>query len=202
MKTILGEKIGITKIFDKDKNALMVTVIKAGPCFISQVKKSEREKYNAIQLAFGEKKFITKPLEKHLKEIKSNKYIKEVRLAEEEKDKYKQGDKITVEIFKKGEKVDISGTSKGKGYAGTVKRHNFTTGPKTHGSDNYRQPGSIGAQQPQRVISGKRMSGHMGNEKITIKNIEIVDVINEDNIILVKGSVPGVNKSLLVIKGR
>ena len=206
MKFILGKKLGMTRIFDKDGLAVSVTLVEAGPCVITHIKKEEKDDYNAVQIGFGTNKKINKSEAGHLKKANTNsKYLKELKLAISDQptadSEYKVGDKITVEAFKPGDIVAVSGISKGKGFAGVVKRHHFAGGPKSHGSDQHRAPGSIGAQQPQRVIKGTRMAGHMGREKITTKHLEVVEIISEKNILLIKGPVPGSKNSLVEIRG-
>ena len=206
MKIILGKKLGMTRVFGKDGKAMAATVVEAGPCYITQIKNKEKDGYNALQIGYKSVKYLNKPEKGHLEKNKIDKInflqnLKECRVKEEEISKYKIGDEIKIDLFKPGDKVNISGVSKGKGFQGTVKRHNFTTGPKTHGSDNYRQPGSIGATYPQRTIKGKRMSGHMGCENVSVKNLEIIDVILEQNLLLIYGAVPGIVNNFITIKG-
>jgi len=206
MVGILGKKLGMTRVFGKDGKAMAATVVEAGPCYITQIKNKEKDGYNALQIGYKSVKYLNKPEKGHLEKNKIDKInflqnLKECRVKEEEISKYKIGDEIKIDLFKPGDKVNISGVSKGKGFQGTVKRHNFTTGPKTHGSDNYRQPGSIGATYPQRTIKGKRMSGHMGCENVSVKNLEIIDVILEQNLLLIYGAVPGIVNNFITIKG-
>jgi len=206
MKGILGKKIGMTRIFDEDGKVIPVTVIQAGPCFVTQKKTVERNGYSAIQLGFEEvkPKSLTRPELMHLKKKKLPplRYLREIRVKESELDNYEEGQKIGVGIFDVGDRVDVTGYSKGRGFAGVVKRHGFRGGPKTHGqSDRHRAPGSIGqTTTPGRVYKGKRMAGHMGNERVTIQNLEVVLVDPERNLLAVKGSVPGARNSLLIIK--
>jgi len=204
MKTIFGKKIGMTRIFSKNGKSLPVTVVEVGPCFITQVKKSDINGYNSVQIGFDKAKYTNKPEAGHLRKSKKENlsFLKEARIEKTKIDDYNVGDEIKVDIFSVGDIVNTSGVSKGKGFQGTVKRHNFHTGPKSHGSDNYRQPGSIGATYPQRTIKGKRMSGHMGNDNVTVKNLEIVDIIKENNLIVLKGAIPGIKGSIIVIKGK
>ncbi|WP_022847351.1 MULTISPECIES: 50S ribosomal protein L3 [unclassified Desulfurobacterium] len=207
MKGILGRKIGMTQVFTEDGKALAVTVIEAGPCTVVQKKTEDKDGYTALQLGFMEKnkaesKF-PKPLLGHFKKagIKPVRFLKEVKF--DDVDKYDVGDKITVEIFQPGEKVDVTGTSKGRGFAGYHKRWGFGGGRKSHGSDFHEGPGSIGACAfPGRVHKGKKMAGHYGNAQVTVKNLEIVDVIPEKNLILVKGAIPGHKGSFVVVKGK
>nr|YP_010336551.1 ribosomal protein L3 [Rhodospora sordida]UNJ14957.1 ribosomal protein L3 [Rhodospora sordida] len=200
---ILGKKVGMTQIFDTSGVVIPVTIIKAGPCMITQVKSENDHKYNAIQVGFGETnpKHLNKPLLGHLNKIDAPplKYLKEFKVKD--CTLYKTGDVLTVEAFQVGQFLNISGDSIGKGFSGYQKRHNFARGPMSHGSKNHRQPGSIGpGTTPGRVYPGKRMAGHLGNNKVTIKNLEIIHINNNDHLLIVKGSVPGKPGSLLVIR--
>lgn len=207
MKALIGKKIGMTHIFDEKGTVVPVTVLEVGPCTVVQVKTPETDGYSAVQLGFGLNKKISKPLAGHVKKSGAvPKVLREFDLVEvaaegEENTSYKVGDVIDASIFEIGEKVAATGTSKGKGFAGTVKRHNFSTGPKTHGSHNYRAPGSIGAGYPQHVMKGMRMAGHMGAEKVTVKNLEVVTIDKTNNTIAVKGAVPGPRKGIVVLRG-
>jgi len=200
MKFIIGEKKKMGQIF-KDDKMIPVTQVKAGPCFVAQIKSKEKDGYQAVQLGFREvKKRLKKPQKGHLKNLPSLRYLKEFRLPAEKEIKFKRGDKIDVSIFEKGEKVDVVGISKGKGFTGVVKRYGFKDGPKTHGQKHdLRMPGSIGATGPQRVLKGKKMPGRMGNKRVTIKNLEIIDIDKEKNLLLIKGGLPGAYGSLLLI---
>lgn len=200
---ILGRKVGMTQIFDTSGLAIPVTIIKAGPCVITQLKNKEIHQYEAIQIGFGEVslKHLNKPLLGHLK--KSNtpalKHLKEFRV--DSSTSYNCGDVITVEDFQIGQMLDVTGWSIGKGFSGYQKRHHFSRGPMSHGSKNHRQPGSIGAgTTPGRVYPGKKMAGHLGNQKTTIKHLEIIHINSSDHLLVVKGSVPGKMGNLLVIK--
>ncbi|MHC1739622.1 MAG: 50S ribosomal protein L3 [Anaerolineaceae bacterium] len=203
LKGLIGKKIGMTQIFDDNGAAVPVTLIEAGPCFVTQIRTVEQEGYSAVQLGFEEvkPKRLTGGEIGHLK--RSNlpplKYIREFRSKEIE---LKEGDKVDVGVFVVGEKVDVSGTSKGKGFAGAVKRYHFRGGPKTHGqSDRLRGPGSRGSTTtPGRVYKGTRGPGHMGNESVTAQNLKVVLVDAERNVIGVNGSVPGARGGLVVIK--
>lgn len=184
----------MTRIFDERGRNIPVTVIEAGPCYVTQIKTEEIDGYNAVQVGFDEvrEKVVTKPELGHLKGAgKVLRTLKEFRL--DEINGLKVGDTINVEIFEKGDIVSVTGKSKGKGFQGTIKRHNFSGGPKSHGQkDRLRAPGSIGAgSSPSRVWKGMRMSGQMGNETVTVRNIEVVEIRSDKNILLVKGSVPG-----------
>lgn len=200
---IIGKKVGMTQIFDSSGLVIPVTIIKAGPCVITQVKQESNDKYDAIQIGFGETqpKYLNKPLLGHLKknDIPPLKYLKEFRVKDSSQ--YKTGETLTVENFQIGQLLSISGNSIGKGFAGFQKRHNFSRGPMSHGSKNHREPGSIGpGTTPGRVYPGKKMAGHLGNKKTTIKNLEIIHINTEDNLLIVKGSVPGKPGNLLIIK--
>ena len=199
---ILGTKVGMTQIFDESGFAIPVTVIKAGPCIITQIKNNENEGYNAVQIGYAESSHrkMTKPRLGHL--AKSNlpplKYLKEYKVDSVESFTISQ--KISVDSFEIGQSVNVSGTTIGKGFSGTVKRHNFTRGPMTHGSKNHREPGSIGqGSTPAKVHKGKKMAGRLGGTKTTIKNLEIIYINPNDNLLVVKGSVPGKSGNLLSI---
>ena len=203
MKGILGKKIGMTQIFNDEGEVVPVTVVKAGPCSVIQKKTEEVDGYNAVQLGFDEVKEsrINKPLKGHFEkyDVEPKKYIKELRSSDI--DDLEPGDELTTEVFSPGDKVDVTGTSKGKGFAGTVKRWNFNTGPKSHGSRNYRLPGSLGASaDPARVFKGKKLPGRMGREKVTIQNLEVVKIDAEKDVLLIKGAVPGPKEGLLIVK--
>jgi len=193
----------MTRIFDERGRNIPVTVIEAGPCYITQVKKDETDGYTAVQIGFEEvrEKNVTKPELGHLKAAgKVLRTLKEFRL--EDVENLKVGDEIHVDIFNKGDVISITGRSKGKGFQGTVRRHNFSGGPKSHGQkDRLRAPGSVGASSsPSRVWKGMRMSGQMGNETVTVRNLEVVEIRPDKNILLVKGSVPGSRNGILQIE--
>lgn len=204
MKGILGRKVGMTQIFDERGEVVPVTVIEAGPCFVTQVKTPERDGYAAVQLGFKEvkPKRLTRPQLKHLSknQLPPLRHLREIRVSDISQ--YEEGQKIRVSIFDVGDCVDVAGISKGKGFAGVVKRHGFRGGPKTHGqSDRQRAPGSIGAgTTPGRVYKGVRMAGRMGNAWVTAQNLQVVLVDPERNLLGVKGAVPGARNGLLVIK--
>jgi large subunit ribosomal protein L3 len=202
MKALIGKKIGMTRIFDQDGKASPVCIVQAGPCPITQIKSKEKEGYNSIQIAYGTSRNVKKPQINHLKKanIKTKNIIEVRDFVFNNETPEKIGDLLSVDLFNIGDKVIITGTSKGKGFAGGVKRHGFTTGPKTHGSCNYRKPGSIGDTGPQRVLKGKRMAGHMGNQKITVSGVKIVDIDKDKNMLVLRGSVPGANNGILYIK--
>ncbi len=201
MKGIIGKKIGITQIFEEDGRVITVTVIEAGPMKVVQKKEAEKDGYEAVQVGFDEvrkEKNVTKPMSGHFKKAAVSPYriLKEFKM-----DGFNAGDEIKVDIFSKGEKVSVVGTSKGKGFQGVMKRHNYSGGPGSHGSMFNRAPGSIGqGAYPAKVWKGKCLPGHMGSERVTVKNIEIVDIRAEQNLMLVKGAVPGANGGYLMIK--
>jgi large subunit ribosomal protein L3 len=203
---ILGRKIGMTQVFDAEGNVIPVTVIEAGPCPIVQKKTVASDQYNAIQLGFIDKKEsrVTKPLLGHFKaaQVTPKRYLKEIRLEPDEIVEYSKGDEIRVNIFKPGEYVDVTGWSKGRGFAGVVKRYHFAGFPASHGTHEYfRHGGAIGCRtSPGRIFKGKRMPGRMGNERKTIQNLQVVSVREDQNLLLVKGAVPGSNGSLLIIR--
>ena len=197
---IIGRKLGMTQIFRDNGEAEAVTAIEAGPCAVTQIKTATKDGYNAVQLGFGETKRLNSPRRGHLKELGQLKYLREFRVDDAET--VKVGDRIDVSLFKVGDLVDITGVSKGKGFAGVVKRHHFAGGPKTHGqSDRHRHAGSIGAgASPGRVLKGTRMAGHMGNEKVTVRHLEVFEADPARNLLLVKGAVSGGRNGLLLIK--
>jgi large subunit ribosomal protein L3 len=203
MKALLGTKIGMTQIISESGAAIPVTLIQAGPVTVTQVKSVEIDGYNAVQVAYGEGKNLSKAVAGHVKTAKvTPKHIREFRVDELPAD-LKVGDVIDVTKFELGDVVDATGTSKGKGFAGTVKRHNFNTSKKTHGGNgNVRKPGSIGSMYPQKVFKGKRMAGRMGADRVTVKNLEVAYVDATNNLIGLKGAVPGPKKGLIVIGGK
>ncbi|MCC6106392.1 MAG: 50S ribosomal protein L3 [Coriobacteriaceae bacterium] len=203
VSTILGRKLGMTQIFDEDDNFVPVTVILAGPCTVSQVKTKETDGYEAVQIGFGalKPKHVNKPMAGHFAKagVEPMKYLREVRV--DDASQYSCGDKVTVEAFADVKAVDVTGTSKGKGFQGTVKRWNFSRGPMAHGSRNQREPGSIGqCAYPARVRKGLHMAGHMGDERVTVKNLKLVRVDAEQNLMLVKGAVPGGKDAIVSIR--
>lgn len=200
---ILGRKIGMTQVFSEKGETIPVTVIEAGPCVVTQVRTTERDGYEAVQLGFGDikPKRVKKPIQGHLKAAgRLVRFMRE--LATSDIASHTVGDVVNADIFKVGEKVDIAGTSKGRGFAGVVKRHGFRGGPSTHGqSDRHRAPGSIGSgTTPGRVWKGMRMAGRMGNDRVTVQNLEIVEVDVERHLLLVKGSVPGAKNGLVMVQ--
>jgi large subunit ribosomal protein L3 len=196
---LIGRKIGMTQLF-QDNGEVVVTAIEAGPCFVIQVKNEAKDGYNAVQLGFGEAKLLNSPKKGHLKEIGQFKHLRE--FSVEDISSVQVGQKVDVDMFKPGDLLDVTGISKGKGFAGVVKRHHFAGGPKTHGqSDRHRAPGSIGATtSPGRVLKGTRMAGHMGDRRVTERNLKVLDVDSARHLLLVKGAVPGSKKGLLLIK--
>lgn len=202
MKGILGRKIGMTEKFTTDGKVIPVTVISVEPNVITQIKTVETDGYNAIQLGMTDKKekHATKQEIGHAKKagVAPKRFLKEIRV--EDTTAYELGSTIKADTFIVGEMVDVTGTSKGKGFAGVIKRHNQSRGPETHGSRYHRRPGSMGTMRPMRVLKGKNLAGHMGCETVTIQNLEIIDVNLEDNYILVSGNVPGAKNSLVLIK--
>jgi len=197
---IIGKKMGMTQIFRDDGKAEAVTAIEAGPCTVTQVKTVAEEGYNAAQLGFGQAKRLKSPEKGHLKGLGQFKYLREFRVSNTED--IKLGERVDVSLFKAGDLVDIIGVSKGKGFAGVVKRHHFAGGPKTHGqSDRHRAPGSIGATtSPGRVLKGKRMAGHMGSNQVTVRHLEVFEADPDRNLLLVEGAVPGARNGLLLIR--
>ena len=203
MKFILGLKLGMSQIFDEKGNVIPVTLIEAGPCIVTQVKTKEKDGYSAIQIGFGEAKKVTKAITGHLKKIGKLFFLREFRNEEPKiNDKeLKRGSKIDVSIFKEGDKVKVSGLSKGKGFAGVVKRWHFKGRPATHGTKHeLRTPGSVGTSFPERVIKGRKMPGRMGYVRVTVKNLKVVKVDLENNLLAVKGAVPGVKGALLEVR--
>ena len=202
-KTLIGKKVGMTQIFDEQGRVIPVTAIEAGPCTVVQVKTVETDGYNSIQLGFGEVKEhkVNKPVRGHYakSKITPKKHLREFRLDSVEN--MNVGDELKVDTFVAGDKLDIQGTSKGKGFQGVIKRHGQSRGPMGHGSMYHRRPGSMGpTSTPGRVFKGKRLPGHMGRETITIQNLEVVRVDLDKNAILVKGSVPGAKGAILKLK--
>jgi large subunit ribosomal protein L3 len=218
LKALIGRKLGMTQLFDAGGNVVRATIVEAGPCKVTQVKTRATDGYNAVQLGFGHAKKLNRPLMGHLKAANTDpEIIREFRIEEvaasrvnnaEEADQalkdleLKVGDTLSVEAFEVGDVVKVSGTTKGKGFAGTIKRHNFKRGPKTHGSHNYRAPGSIGSMYPQSVIKGMRMAGRMGGSKATIKGLKVVLVDKEKNLIGLSGGVPGPAKGMVMLESK
>ena len=202
MKGILGTKLGMTQLYSEDGRIIPVTVVQAGPCFVIQKKTVESDGYNALQVGFGERReaLANKPAKGHFAkaEKKVLRYLKEFRL--DSVDEYQVGQELKADVFDQGENVDVVGTSKGKGFAGSIKRHNFQRGPMGHGSKSHRRVGSAGAKGPARVFKGTKRPGRMGGERVTIQNLEVVKVDPERNLLIVKGAVPGPKGSLLIVK--
>ena len=200
LKGIIGKKLGMTQVFKEDGKAEAVTAIEAGPCVVTQTKTAAKDGYNAAQLGFSEVKRLNSPQRGHLKELGQFRYLREFGLDDIET--VEVGTRVDVSLFKAGDLVDVTGVSKGKGFAGVVKRHHFAGGPKTHGqSDRHRAPGSIGATtSPGRVFKGMRMAGHMGNSRVTVRHLEVLEADPARNLLLVKGAVPGAKNGLLLIK--
>jgi len=202
---ILGKKIGMTQVFRPDGQVIPVTLLKAGPCVVVQRKNPTKDGYDAVQLGlleFAKSKRLTKPLAGHIKKagVEGVKFLRELRLRPGDDD-LKMGDRVLVNEFKPSDKVDVTGISKGRGFAGLVKRHHFRGGDATHGSMFHRAPGSIGASSfPSRVFPGLRMAGHMGAERVTVRNLEVIDVDVEENLLVVKGAVPGPNGGYVVVR--
>ncbi len=198
MKFILGKKLEMTQIFKEDR-VIPVTLIESGPNFVTQIRTKEKDNYSAVQIGFGVKKEknIKKPQRGHLKSLKNLRWLREFRIENPE---MKVGDEIMVSIFAPGDKINVIAISKGKGFQGVVKRHGFHGGPKSHGQkDRHRAPGSIGSSFPEHVFKGMRMAGRMGGERVTVKNLEVVEVDNENNLIALKGAVPGRRGTLVVL---
>jgi large subunit ribosomal protein L3 len=202
---LIGKKLGMSGLFLPDGRYVPVTVIEAGPCVVTQIKKKETDGYNALQLGFGNKKesHVNKPLKGHFSQSGPGTFNHVKEFAVAEPGTYNLGQQITLEMFKIGERVDVVGASKGRGFAGVIKRHGFHGGRKTHGSHSHRIPGSVGSSAwPSKVVKGKRLPGRYGNDRTTIRNLEVIDIRLEDNLILLKGAVPGAKSGLVTIKKR
>lgn len=204
MKSIMGKKIGMTQIFDENGVMIPVTVVEAGPVVVTQIKTEETDGYNAVQVGFGEvkEKHVNKPMKGHFAKagVALKKHVKELK-PEDGVENYSLAQEIKVDIFEVGEKIDVIGISKGKGFQGSIKRHGQSRGPETHGSHYHRAPGSMGsASDPSKVRKGKKLPGHMGHTRVTIQNLEVARVDAEKNLILIKGAIPGPKKGLVVIK--
>lgn len=203
MKNMLGRKIGMTQVFEEDGTLVPVTVVEAGPLVVVQKKTEEKDGYNALQIGFEDSKerAKSKPAKGHFDkaEVDYKKYLKEFRVDNPEE--YEIGQEIKVDTFEVGEKVDVIGTSRGKGTQGVIKRHGFSMGPASHGSKFHRSPGGLAAAaDPGRVFKGQKMAGRMGNERVTVQNLEIVRVDIDNNLLLIKGAIPGPKKGLITIK--
>ncbi|HUW63743.1 MAG TPA: 50S ribosomal protein L3 [Spirochaetia bacterium] len=201
-KGILGRKVGMTQVYLADGRAVPVTVIEAGPCVVVQKKTPERDGYHAVQLGFGERRvrLVSKPVRGHLAKagLKAVRFLREIRLVDA--GTYEVGEEIKSDIFQSGERVDVIGTSKGRGFAGGIKKHGFHRGPMAHGSKYHRRPGSLGAKGPARVFKGRKLPGHLGAERVTVLNLEVVRVDAARNLLAVKGAVPGPRGSLVVVR--
>jgi len=197
---IIGRKIGMTQVFSGNGKAEAVTAIEAGPCVVTQVKAAAKEGYNAVQLGFGEVKRLKSPQRGHLKGLGQFKYLREFRVDDIEA--IEVGQRVDVSLFKEGDLIDVSGLSKGRGFAGVVKRYGFAGGPKTHGqSDRHRARGSIGASSsPGRVLKGTRMAGRMGDNRVTVRHLAVFQADPERNLLMVRGAVPGARNGLLLIR--
>ena len=200
IRGMLGKKVGMTQVFREDGRMVPVTVVQAGPCTITQIKTVEKDGYVAAQIGYSEVKRLNKPRRGHLGRTGLFPYLRE--LPVDTLDDLEVGQQINVDLFQSGEKVNVTGTSKGRGFQGVMKRHGFAGGPRTHGqSDRARAPGSIGGNTtPGRVLKGKKMAGHMGDVKVTVKNLEVVEVDSERNLLMIKGGLPGAPNSLLVVR--
>lgn len=201
-KGILGKKVGMTQLFTDTGLSVPVTVIEAGPCYVVQKKTPERDGYGAVQVGFGEKRerLFNKPIKGHFSKaaVRPLRVLKEFKL--EDYDNYQVGQEIKADVFTPGEKVDVVGTSKGKGFSGGIKRHGFHRGPMAHGSKYHRRPGSLGAKGPARVFKGRKLPGHHGSARVTVQNLEVVRVDPERNLLAIKGAVPGPKGSLVLIR--
>jgi large subunit ribosomal protein L3 len=203
MKAIIGRKLEMIQVFAEDGTVVPVTVIQAGPCTVTQVKTPEKDGYSALQIGFGDRKakHVVKPLQGHMDKAGKGYFrtLQEVRM--DQSDDYELGHEYSVDVFEIGERVDVIGTSKGKGFAGPIKRWGFQRGPSGHGSKNIREPGSTGnATYPGRVIKGKKMAGQKGNKRVTLMNLTIVDVRPEENLLLLKGAIPGARNGIVFIR--
>lgn len=204
MKFALGTKLEMSQMFDQDGKAISVTLVRVDPMTVTQIKTKEKDGYAAVQIASGIKKHPTKPLQGHIKkaDLATARWLREYRF-ENNSDAYAVGQKLDASVFAKGDRVQVSGTVKGRGFQGVVKRHGFHGAPATHGTKHaHREPGSVGATWPQRIIKGKRMAGRMGGNRVTVRNLTIADVLPGKNLLILTGAVPGHRNSLLEIKGK
>jgi large subunit ribosomal protein L3 len=202
LKSIIAKKIGMTQVFDEKGNLIPVTIVEAGPCVVSNIRTTERDGYNALQLGFidAEEKKLNKPQAGVFKKnnLSPKNLLREFRIDDVKP--FSVGQEIKVDLFKVGDYVDVSGITKGKGYAGVIKRHNFGMQPTTHGqSDRTRARGSSGGQGPQKVLKGMRMSGHLGSENVTVQKLLVVNIDNEKNLMLIKGAIPSVNRGIVLV---
>jgi large subunit ribosomal protein L3 len=201
MKALITRKVGMTSIITDDGSLVPVTLLSASPCVVTQVKTAETDGYTAVQLGFEEAKKIGKAQAGHFKKSGiTPKVVREFRVDEIEEG-IATGVKLEADVFELGDTVHVTGTSKGKGFAGTIKRHNFKRGRKTHGGQSYRRPGSIGSMYPQKIFKGKRMAGQMGHEQVTVQNLKVALVDTENQVIGLIGAVPGPRKGIIVVKG-
>ncbi|WP_366923263.1 50S ribosomal protein L3 [Metallumcola ferriviriculae] len=202
-RAILGRKVGMTQIFTEDGSFIPVTVIEAGPCVVVQKKTVETDGYNAIQIGFANQKpgAVTKPIKGHFNkaDVKPLRYLREIRV--DNPDDYQVGQEVKIEdIFKAGDFVDVTGISKGKGFTGSIKAHGFSRGPMSHGSHYHRGSGALGSLGPNRVFKGRPLPGRRGSDRVTVQKLEVVKTDNEQNLLLVKGSVPGAKKTIMMVK--
>ena len=203
IRGLIGKKLGMTGLFTPAGRYVPVTVVQAGPCVVTQIKTADTDGYNALQLGFSDKKpsRVNKPLEGHLKKSGEGRFAVLREIPVDKPEEYSLGQRITSELFKVGERVDVMGTTKGRGFSGVIKRHGFHGGRKTHGSKSHRIPGSIGCSaSPARVFKGKKLPGQYGNDRKTVRNLEIVDIRPDENLLLIKGCVPGARSGLVAIR--
>lgn len=203
IRGLIGKKVGMTGVYTPEGKYIPVSVVKVGPCFVTQIKSTETDGYNAIQLGFEYKKekHTTKPLQGHFKKCGDKLFAHLKEFDVEDPAAYELGQEINIGMFEVGELIEVTGTSKGRGFSGTIRRYGFARGPETHGSRNHRAPGSIGCSAwPAKVFKGKKMPGHLGVDKKTVRNLEIIDIRSEENVMLVKGQIPGAKAGLVEIK--
>ena len=203
IRGLIGKKLGMTGLFTPAGRFVPVTVVQAGPCVVTQIKTADTDGYNALQLGFSDKKpsRVNKPLEGHLKKCGEGRFAVLREIPVDKPEEYSLGQRITSEHFKVGDRVDVMGTTKGRGFSGVIKRHGFHGGRKTHGSKSHRIPGSIGCSaSPSRVFKGKKLPGQYGNDRKTVRNLEIVDIRPDENLLLIKGCVPGARSGLVAIR--
>jgi large subunit ribosomal protein L3 len=205
VKALLGRKIGMTQILDETGSARAITLVQAGPCVVTQLKTDETDGYTAVQIGLGTHKHPAKQQTGHIEKAKiktAPRISREIRGVAFDPETVTAGSSLDVSVFEPGDEVDVTGTSKGKGFAGTIKRHNFMRSRKTHGGNGYvRKPGSIGSMYPQKIFKGKRMAGRMGNDRVTIVDLKIVLVDLENNVLGISGAIPGPRKGLVIVKG-
>ncbi len=201
MKALIGRKLGMTQTIADSGEAVAVTVLQAGPCVVTALKTTDHDGYEAVQLGFGKARRPGKALKGQASSGDVPAYKKEFRMSPSDATELKLGDQLDVSQFAVGETVRVTAVSKGKGFAGTIKRHNFKRGPKSHGSKSYRAPGSIGSMYPQHIFKGKKMAGRMGHEQVTLKGLKVMDIDGENQLLVLSGPVPGPRKSLIFISG-